>query len=507
MKRKPSRKVVRAAIRGSVPDAKLAKARILLSDAPYGATRVTGFTEYGTDRKTVSKLSAPDGDNAFAVTVRGHETRHATRHTPTRKKPQTPEAQMAGQIVDDVNVETLPLPTGFAGSGLEDYRRAHIATAMHDLRNLLLEKRKVESGRMPDTYEARNNRLLGALRIKAMLAHYRDGGSEKTTVQSLHGSRKVRDLVGADTSKALHKIIGLAKSRRTRAKAISMLTMLLERAPSEDNDAERLEELLKSDPEGLLMPVTDGDALEGKMEIRDLRPKTAFTAKQREITRKYAPDGVHLNTARYVNAIVSGDANGLFARRLRHKIGGTVVIDASGSMGATAENLAQLAATVPTATIAYYSGNDAGQGTLTVYALKGKRYSGSLPNDTLHGGNAVDLPAVRWLMANPKPWTLVSDLEFTGGVLGSETIAHALVERAVGRGELTVHASLDAAFEAFGGKGNLGDAVAKHIVDPSEKAATLAHIASHARASKARAERAKTKHAGSFKSKKGGKSK
>jgi chaperone required for assembly of F1-ATPase len=74
------------------------------------------------------------------------------------------------------------------------------------------------------------------------------------------------------------------------------------------------------------------------------------------------------------------------------------------------------------------------------------------------GGNAVDLPAVKWLMKHPKPWVLVSDLEFCGGVLGSEIVAHALVERAVARGELTVYRSLDAAYEAFGGKGDLGDA-------------------------------------------------
>ena len=39
--------------------------------------------------------------------------------------------------------------------------------------------------------------------------------------------------------------------------------------------------------------------------------------------------------------------------------------------------------------------------------------------------------------------------------MGSEIVAHALVERAVNRGDLKVYRSLDAAYEAFGGKGDL----------------------------------------------------
>jgi hypothetical protein len=454
-KAKPNRKTVRAAIRGSVPNGKLKKARIVLSDSSYGAKAVTGFTEYGQDRKTVVKLGAPDSDMAFGITVRGHETRHATKHKPARKKPVTPNEAEAGQRVDDVNVETMALPMMSSESGLEEYRRAHLATALGDLRNIVNAKRRVDAGKLPNSWENRNQRLLASLRVKAMLMHYREGANPKTVKQAIKGSRKLRDILGADTSKALHQIIKLAKVDRSRAKAISMLTMLLESAPVEDYEREG--ELPETEGGELLMPVTHGEETDGKFRIIDLQPKSAYTAKEREISMKYAPDGVHLNATRFVNAIVQGDSKGLFSRRLRHKAGGTVVIDASGSMGATAQNLKQLAQQVPTATIAYYSGNDRGKGVLAIYADKGKRYAGELPVNTLQGGNAVDLQAVQWLLKHGKPWHLVSDLEFTGGILGSEPIAHALVERAVSRGELEVHMSLDAAYEAFGGKGILGD--------------------------------------------------
>jgi hypothetical protein len=296
------------------------------------------------------------------------------------------------------------------------------------------------------------------MRIRAMLNHYRQDSTSKTTRQVMKASRKLRDVIGPETSRALNEIIRIASMARGRARAISMLTLLMESAPVEDNDGERFEGERNEDGD-LLTKVVHGDVLDGKFTINDLQPKSAYTAKEREISMKYAPDGVHLNATRFVSAIVQGDARGLFSRRVRHKPGGTVVIDASGSMGATAHNLKALAQQIPTATIAYYSGNDRGKGMLTIYAHKGKRYAGELPIETLQGGNAVDLASVKWLMKHPQPWHLVSDLEFTGGVLGSETVAHALVQRARDRGELTVHGSLDAAYEAFGGKGELSDAL------------------------------------------------
>jgi hypothetical protein len=250
-------------------------------------------------------------------------------------------------------------------------------------------------------------------------------------------------------------VIAVARNRRLRNRAISMLVSLLETEPSEESEEIKGE----GEKTDLLAPVSEGDALDGKMHIIDLRPKSVFCAKEKSVTRRYAPDGVCINPARFVNAIVSGESHGLFSRRVRQKPGGTVVIDASGSMGATRENLSALCKLIPTATVAFYSGTNSGRGELCVYAFQGKRYAGNLPQEHLHGGNGVDLPAIKWLMRLPKPWTFVSDLQFCGGVIGSETVARALVERATDRGDLTVHRSLDAAYESFGGKGNLHDAI------------------------------------------------
>jgi hypothetical protein len=453
--RKPSRKTVRDAIRASVPQGKLKRAKIVLADkAQLQGAQIGGFTEY--DRAsggTVIKIGAPDGDDAKGITIRGHETRHATRHGNRRKKPMTENEAIASQIVDDVNIECTPLPK-LAVESLRGYKRAHLAVAMDGARTLTRNARAVKSGKAPDTVALRNGQLLNAVRTTAMLHSYGQGGDEGFVRE--RGYAAVKKAVGDKTFGALATVISLAKNSRQRARAISVLTALMETQESPENEHEETPEV----PEGdILAPVTSGDAIDGHMSIRDLRPKTVPCDKEKSITRKHAPNGVIINPNRFLTAIIQGDANGLFQRRVRSKPGGCVVIDASGSMGASKENLSALCALVPTATVAYYSGGNAnGYGTLTRYAVEGKRYNGELPVETLMGGNAVDLPAVKWLMRHPKPWVLVSDLEFCGGVVGSEIVAHAMVERAVARGDLTVYRSLDAAYEAFGGKGDLGDA-------------------------------------------------
>jgi hypothetical protein len=232
-----------------------------------------------------------------------------------------------------------------------------------------------------------------------------------------------------------------------------MLLSLLENETDPENEIDK--ESVPGTEGDFLSPVVGGDGTEFKMEIRNLLPKSEFTAKEKRVSRIYASTGSIINPNRFVNAIASGDATGLFARRVKQKPGGTVVIDASGSMSANQRNLSKLCALIPTATVAYYSGAARGEGILSVFALNGLRYAGELPQDTLQGGNAVDLPAIEWLMRLPKPWTLVSDLQFCGGTFGSERIAHAHVERAKARGDLVVYHSLQAAFEEWGGKGNL----------------------------------------------------
>jgi hypothetical protein len=452
--RKPTPKTVREAIRASVPDAKLRKARIVLTEDGFQGGNIGGYTQYEREHGgDVVKIGAPIGDDSRGITIRGHETRHATRHKPQRKKPVTENEAMASQIVDDVNIECSPIPEAKSGRA---YRRAHLATAMRDLRTIVNRGRNMRSGIEPNTVQGRNAQLLASMRVGAMLRHYATSEvpmPDELKVK-LRGLTKLRNIIGQKTFTALSAVQRLAVKRTTRNRAISMLSSLMEvELTPEEIEFEEREARTEAE---ILMPVTEGGAIEGHMAIRNLIPKSVPCSKEKQISRRFAPDGVIINGARFVNAIVSGQSHGLFARRTRTKPGGTILIDASGSMAANAKNLTALCELCPTSTVAYYSGQGSGgRGELVVYALNGKRYGKELPENSIHGGNAVDLPAIKWMMRLPKPWTLISDLGFCGGVLGSEQVAHALVERCTQRGDMIVHKSLDAAYEAFGGKGEL----------------------------------------------------
>jgi len=102
----------------------------------------------------------------------------------------------------------------------------------------------------------------------------------------------------------------------------------------------------------------------------------------------------------------------IFARRGRD-VGGSVLVDASGSMSLSVEQLEQIVtAACGTALVAIYSGaDDAGE--LRIVADRGWRVAEDdlAPNGS---GNIVDLPALEWLARQPEPRFWVSD----GGVTG-----------------------------------------------------------------------------------------
>jgi hypothetical protein len=103
----------------------------------------------------------------------------------------------------------------------------------------------------------------------------------------------------------------------------------------------------------------------------------------------------------------------VFARR-RRASGGTVLIDASGSMRLTPDDLARFIGAAPAAQVACYDGCD-DWGALRVLARHGRRVEDAfLGPPAGRGGNVVDGPALRWLAAQPSPRIWVSDGLVTG---------------------------------------------------------------------------------------------
>ena len=91
----------------------------------------------------------------------------------------------------------------------------------------------------------------------------------------------------------------------------------------------------------------------------------------------------------------------------------------------TDDQLSALCQAAPSATVAYYSGDEHTKGTLVVYAKDGHRLPAIIER---YGGNTVDLNALRWLLAQPAPWILMSDLGFCDDSTQAISEAMALVK-------------------------------------------------------------------------------
>jgi len=105
--------------------------------------------------------------------------------------------------------------------------------------------------------------------------------------------------------------------------------------------------------------------------------------------------------------------------------GGTVLIDASGSMDFTEEDIKELVYTLPASTVAMYCGEDHHEldytywkdtdtkplGHLYILAENGK-YVGDIPDHPVQ--NLCDGPAFDWLGKQPEPRIVVTDMQVSG---------------------------------------------------------------------------------------------
>jgi len=99
-----------------------------------------------------------------------------------------------------------------------------------------------------------------------------------------------------------------------------------------------------------------------------------------------------------------------FLRRMPIVPGGTILVDASGSMGDW-DNVKKWCVEAPQATVAYYAGGH-GEGWLYIYAMNGYRAADIRKPDG--GGNTVDGRAIDWLLSQPAPRIMITDRQFCG---------------------------------------------------------------------------------------------
>lgn len=99
----------------------------------------------------------------------------------------------------------------------------------------------------------------------------------------------------------------------------------------------------------------------------------------------------------------------MFVRRAAVEPAGTILVDASGSMGSF-DCIAEYCKAAPFATVAYYAGDGNNKGWLYVFARGGMRAQKA--KEPPCRGNTVDGPALDWLMQQDAPRIIVTDREF-----------------------------------------------------------------------------------------------
>ena len=94
-------------------------------------------------------------------------------------------------------------------------------------------------------------------------------------------------------------------------------------------------------------------------------------------------------------------------------LGGTILIDASGSMSFDGQDILEVMQQLPAVTIAMYNGRS-NTGDLRIIAKNGKRVTEKYLDEHSGYGNVVDGPALEWLGTQPARRIWVSDMHVFG---------------------------------------------------------------------------------------------
>jgi hypothetical protein len=138
------------------------------------------------------------------------------------------------------------------------------------------------------------------------------------------------------------------------------------------------------------------------------RPLTlAYSSARRKLRHRPAFAGAF----RYPHRACLPAMDGRVFRSCTSGLGGTALVDCSGSMGLNTEGLQEILDALPAATVAVYAGlpGDARQGWLCVVARHGRMADlGSLAS-CIGSCNVVDAPALIWLKSQKPPRLWISD--------------------------------------------------------------------------------------------------
>ena len=150
-----------------------------------------------------------------------------------------------------------------------------------------------------------------------------------------------------------------------------------------------------------------GQPLWGRLTVEEPPRSTVARLARIRTVRRSSDEGTQLR--RLDRLLVDGR---VFVSK-RHLVGGTVLIDGSGSMGWSREDILRCVEAAPAATVAVYSGHG-DKWALRIVAKDGRMVAPDLVASPCGLGNIVDGPALDWLAEQAEPRIWISDACVTG---------------------------------------------------------------------------------------------
>jgi hypothetical protein len=379
-----------------------------------------GATRY--ENGKVVSLIIPAPSRAQERTIRIHELIHAQRQVLPKRINKQRAQSIEYQAIMDVLVHTRDWPANLP----QRANRDAMCTALQNLRTTLIQPNLTTD---PDIWNVAVLVSIRALAIANSCGSARHLAPVNAMLAKIGGERFGR---------ALQDIIDTAQRRNKQKTAEEMLRRLL------------------LDKKGLPIDDKRPGRKEGGNKIGGTRSNPPFEIINLPHTAECSPEGCGTRAAssgprlilrRVPRALLTGSTGGLFRRPVR-QLGGTVLIDASGSMNANADILQAICLAAPACTIAYYCGSSM-HGKLFVFARQGRRFAGThLPHP--YRGNECDLQAMRWLLQEENyPKYIVTDKGFRGGAPGSAEAALLLLDRALRAKQVQVIDTLPQALALF----------------------------------------------------------
>lgn len=185
---------------------------------------------------------------------------------------------------------------------------------------------------------------------------------------------------------------------------------------------------------------SSADGQSGAMSI--LRPPLSRVARVTTHTRRFLPG--YSGALRYPHRALQPAGDGREFAAARRVAGGTLLVDCSGSMSLTIEEVGRVLDRAPAATVALYASlpHTLCEGRLVVVASRGRLVESADLATWFGEGNVVDVPALEWLCTQPGPRSWVTD----GVVTGVDDMPHQTLDaRAavlVQHGRIAVYESL-----------------------------------------------------------------